>query len=206
MTKEKAQLVADTADTAALAPPKGASPLDTHLLLAEARLGREQARRRLFDHLYSELQKVARRQLNRSVGKPLQTTELVHEAYLKMCQADRLSAGDRAHFFAIAASAMRQILVDRYRRDAAQKRGSAEKAVTLDEAQVALGNSSSVLALDEALSRFEALDGRAAKVVEMKFFAGLTEPDIAAALGVSVRTVSGDWRRARAWLNRELSA
>lgn len=182
------------------------NPHDTHFLLAEARRGEGAARQRLFGHLYDELQRLARRQLQRAMGKPLQTTELVHEAYLKLCQADRLSAGDRAHFFAIAASAMRQILVDRYRREAAQKRGSAEKAVTLDEAVVAIRNGSSVLALDDALKRFEALDPRAAQVVEMKFFAGLTEPAVAEALDISVRTVSGDWRRARAWLNRELSA
>ena len=186
---------------------KGRDPLlDTHLLLAEARRGEGAARQRLFGHLYDELQRVARRQLQRAMGKPLQTTELVHEAYLKLCQADRLSAGDRAHFFAIAASAMRQILVDRYRRDAALKRGAAEKVVTLDEAVLSAHDGSSVLALDEALQRFEELDPRAAKVVEMKFFAGLTEPAIAEALDLSVRTVSGDWRRARAWLGRELAS
>lgn len=186
-------------------PEDGASPEDTHLLLSGARRGDAGARDRLFGHLYGELQRLARGQLRRSRSDHLQTTELVHEAFLKMCRADQLSASNRGHFFAIAASAMRQILVDHYRRGAALKRGAGQ-VETLDEnAPVSGHEGATVLAVDEALSRFVELDERAARVVEMKFFGGLGEPAIAEALGVSVRTVSGDWRRARAWLNRELA-
>ncbi len=183
------------------------SPMDTHLLLSEARSGDDAAKNRLFGHLYGELQKLARVQLRRSSGGSFQTTELVHEAYLKLCSAEQLAAGDRAHFFSIAAGAMRQILVDHFRRNTAAKRGGKEKPVTLDEQSLRRQqDGASVLVIDQALTRFAEIDERAAKVVEMKFFGGLTEEEIAEGLGISQRTVSGDWRRARAWLNRELAA
>ncbi|MEM8931088.1 MAG: ECF-type sigma factor [Acidobacteriota bacterium] len=183
----------------------GPSAIDTHLLLVDAREGSAEAKERLFAHLYGELQRLARSQLRRSRGESLQTTELVHEAYLKLCRADRLSANDRSHFFAIAASAMRQILVDHFRRGATSKRGAA-RPETLDEAVIRWHeDGAAVLAIDEALKHFADLDARAARVVELKFFGGLTEDEIAAALDVSIRTVSGDWRRARAWLHRELT-
>ena len=186
--------------------PGPKSPHDTHLLLQGARDGDETSREQLFAHLYGELQRLAKSQLRRGRGAQLQTTELVHEAFMKLCQADRLSANDRSHFFAIAASAMRQILVDHFRRTASQKRGEG-KNETLDEAILKpAADGAAVLAIDEALSRFAELDARAAHIVELKFFGGMTEPEIAAALDISIRTVSGDWRRARAWLNRELTA
>ena len=179
---------------------------DTHLLLQGARDGDETSREQLFAHLYGELQRLAKSQLRRGRGAQLQTTELVHEAFMKLCQADRLSANDRSHFFAIAASAMRQILVDHFRRAASQKRGE-DRNETLDEAMLKpAADGAAVLAIDEALSRFAELDARAAHIVELKFFGGMTETEIAAALDISIRTVSGDWRRARAWLNRELAA
>lgn len=182
------------------------SPLETHTLLHQAQQGDEQARGRLFSRLYGELQRLARSQLRRAQGDGLQTTELVHEAYLKLCRADRLSAGDRAHFFSIAAGAMRQILVDHFRRVSAAKRGGPDRPVTLEEAELRIRqDGAAVLAIDEALRRFSDLDERAARVVELKFFAGMTETEISEALDISIRTVSGDWRRARAWLNRELS-
>ena len=183
----------------------GYSPLDTNLLLRGARHGDEQAKDKLFAHLYGELQRLARLQLRRAHGQGLQTTELVHEAYLKLCNAERLAAGDRAHFFSIASGAMRQILVDHFRHSSAAKRGGSEKPVTLDEGALSREqDGASVLAIDEALERFATLDERAARVVELKFFGGMTEPEIADALDISIRTISGDWRRARAWLIREL--
>lgn len=185
--------------------PARPSAHDTHLLLEGARGGDGAAREKLFAHLYAELQRLARSQLRRGRSDHLQTTELVHEAYMKLCQAEKLSANDRSHFFAIAASAMRQILVDHFRRAASQKRGEG-KAETLDEAMMLRADDgATVLAIDEALSRFGELDPRAAHIVELKFFGGMTEPEIAGALDISMRTVSGDWRRARAWLNRELA-
>lgn len=185
--------------------PELPSPPQTRTLLLGARRGDAEARQRLFGHLYEALQRLARGQRRRSPSSALQTTELVHEAYLKLCRAERLSPADRSHFFAIAASAMRQVLVDHHRRASAGKRG-AGAAETLDENALAgRQRGATLLAVDAALVRFEALDPRAAKVVELKFFGGCTEEAIAHSLGVSIRTVSGDWRRARAWLNRELA-
>ena len=194
----------DTTLPQAADEPRLPSPPQTRTLLLGARRGDTDARQRLFAHLYDALQGLARGQRRRSPSSGLQTTELVHEAYLKLCRAERLSPADRSHFFAIAASAMRQVLVDHHRRAVAGKRGAGE-AETLDEQALAgQQRGATLLAVDAALVRFEALDPRAAKVVELKFFGGWTEEAIARSLGVSPRTVSGDWRRARAWLNREL--
>lgn len=179
---------------------------DTTLLLRDARRGDESARANLFEHLYGELRGLARGQLRRG-RSGFKTTELVHEAFLKLCKGDGLAAGDRSHFFALAARAMRNILVDHFRRSVAAKRGGTDRPATLDEESVASArNGELVLAIDEALERLGSFDERAAKVVELKFFGGMTEPEIAEALDISVRSVSGDWRRARAWLNRELSS
>lgn len=185
--------------------PAQPSAHDTHLLLEGVRGGDDGAREQLFAHLYGELQRLAHCQLRSSRNDRLQTTELVHEAYMKLCRAEKLHASDRSHFFAIAASAMRQILVDHFRSAVRQKRG--ERPETLDEAMILRADDgATVLAINDALGQFSELDPRAAQIVELKFFGGMSEPEIAAALGLSVRTISGDWRRARAWLNRELSA
>jgi RNA polymerase sigma factor (TIGR02999 family) len=180
---------------------------DTTLLLLAVREGGEPARSALFDRLYGPLRELARRQLRRARGGALQTTELVHEAFLKLCDASALDARDRSHFLAVSARAMRQILVDHFRARSAQKRGGARVPVELSEGSIAIDDRGEVLlALDEALRRLTLVSGRAGRVVELKFFGGMTEPEIAEELEVSVRTVSSEWRRARAWLSRELQA
>jgi RNA polymerase sigma factor (TIGR02999 family) len=179
---------------------------DTTQLLLAARAGDEPAREALFERLYEPLRALAGRQLRRASGGALQTTELVHEAYLKMCDAPRLSARDRAHFLALAARVMRQVLVDHFRAGSAGKRGGGALRVELDEGVIRADDGGGlVLAVDEALGRLTARSERAGRVVELKFFGGLTEPEIAEALEVSVRTVSTEWRKARAWLWLELA-
>lgn len=178
---------------------------ETTELVVRTRRGDEGAREALFERLYEPLRGLARGQLPRQSPRTLDTTELVHEAYLKLVDTDRLSVADRAHFFAVSARVMRQVLVDRFRRREAVKRGGSVAQVPLDEGRLPVGGRGEVLlALDEALGRLAELDPRAGRVVELKFFGGMTEPEIAEALGVSVRTVSGDWRKAKAWLAREL--
>jgi len=180
---------------------------DTTQLLREARQGRDGAQDALFERVYAQLKELAHYQLRRGPGGSLQTTELVHEAYLKLCDADRLAATDRAHFFALSARVMRQILVDHFRQRSAKKRGGPRSPLSLDEGAIPVDDRGEViLAIDEALGRLARSSERAGRVVELKFFGGLTEAEVAMALGVSVRTVSGEWRRARAWLTKELAA
>jgi RNA polymerase sigma factor (TIGR02999 family) len=161
---------------------------------------------RLMPLVYRELQALAQRQLQRErPGHTLHPTALVHEAYLKLNAARGLSATDRAHFLAIAARAMRQVLVEHARRRHAVKRGEGWDRTTLSGVAALLpeggGDTAELLALDAAL---EGLEERQREVVECRFFAGMEEREIAEALGVSVRTVRRDWVRARAWLYREL--
>lgn len=136
---------------------------------------------------------------------PLQPTALVHEAYLRLAQQDLPQINSRTHFFAIAAREMRRMLVDDARAMGAQKRGGARQRVTLNEdAMQGMGRSVDVLALDEALNRLAGIHARQAQVVQMRFFGGLTVPEVAGELDVSVATIEKDWRIARAWLLREL--
>jgi RNA polymerase sigma factor (TIGR02999 family) len=146
---------------------------------------------------------VAHRQLDREGGgHTLQTTALIHEAYLKLATGGAMSATSRAHFLAIAARAMRQVLVDYARRRKAAKRGGGVISVTLgDEAGNSGSSADDLLALDDALDK---LDPRQRQVIECRFFGGMEEQDIAQALGVSERTVRRDWVKARAWLYKEL--
>lgn len=167
----------------------------------------------LFALLYEELRAMAHRQRRRWRGDDtLQTTALVHEAYLKLVDQQRIAAESRAHFLAVASRAMRHILCNYARDRRAQKRGGAVVHVALDtsgaEAALADGSSDSsevLVALDEALRRLEQVDPRQSKVVECRFFGGLTIEETAAALGVSPRTVKRDWVMAQAWLHREMA-
>ncbi len=157
-----------------------------------------------FAAVYETLRTLAHRHLKRSGGNTLNTTALVHEAWLKLDQGEA-DPQNRAHFFAIAATAMRQILIDHARRRRALKRGveSPAPASALDN----IGQESHVeelLAIDAALSRLATLDERLARVVEWRFFGGLSEDEIARALEVDVRTVRRDWRKARAFILNEL--
>jgi RNA polymerase sigma factor (TIGR02999 family) len=162
----------------------------------------------LFPILYDELHTLAHRQLNARAGTvALNTTTVVHEAYLKLQKSTRLSVEGRAHFFALAARTMRQIVTDHARRLRAAKRGGEFVKVTLDEGSIGVKKQAEeLLALDSALQRLEDFDERLARVVECRFFAGLTEEESAAAMGCSVRTVRRHWLRARAWLRIELEA
>jgi RNA polymerase sigma factor (TIGR02999 family) len=162
---------------------------------------------RLFDAIYPELRRIARALLRRErQGHTLQPTELAHDAYLKLVDHTMVLANDRAHFLGIAARAMRQILVDHARRRQAAKRGAAWERVTFhDDLGHGVRQDVELLALDDAMEALARKDSRAARVLELRVFGGLTIEEISQALGVSKRTVDGDWALARLWIARELS-
>jgi RNA polymerase sigma factor (TIGR02999 family) len=171
-------------------------------LLHAAVGGDQEALDRLVPLVYEDLHRLAHRQLGREGGgHTLQTTGLVHEAYMKLA-GGKVNAANRSHFLAIAARAMRQVLVDYARRRKAEKRGSGVAAVTLNDGEQGMEVSTDdLLALDEVLDQ---LEPRQRQVVELRFFGGMEEKDIAEALGISERTVRRDWVKARAWLYRAL--
>jgi RNA polymerase sigma factor (TIGR02999 family) len=174
--------------------------------IRQVHAGEDGALDRLVPLIYDELRLIARRQLGgRRAGQTLDTTGLVHEAYLRFAGQRRPGWQDRAHFFAAAARAMRHILIDYARSRRRQKRGGGQRHVTFDEALAAVETEADrLLAVDEALERLAAEDQRLARVVECRFFAGLSEQETAEALGVSARTVQRAWGEARAWLKREM--
>ncbi|HSJ15544.1 MAG TPA: sigma-70 family RNA polymerase sigma factor [Longimicrobiales bacterium] len=176
-------------------------------LLAELRSGERGALDRVFALVYEELRTHARRQLRQQApGQTLSPTVLVHEVYVKLAHAAPLELDDRRHFFALAARAMRQIIVDHARRALAQKRGAGARAVTIELADVSPATPpADLLALDRALDELAELDERLARTVELRFFAGLSVEETAEAMQVSARTVKRDWRKARAYLLRALS-
>ena len=169
--------------------------------------GDEAALGRLAEHVYPELRLMARRYMkNERQGNSLQTTALVHEVYLRLVDVTKVEWRERAQFFAMAAQMMRRILVDAARARGAHKRGGGALKVNLDEtALLSSAPDRSILALDEALTAFSQVAPRPAKVVELRYFGGLTEEEIVAALKISPRTVRRDWDLAKAWLLRELS-
>jgi RNA polymerase sigma factor (TIGR02999 family) len=177
---------------------------DITALLLAWRGGDQTAFDRLFPAVYEELRAIAHRQLGgERPDHTLGTTGLVHEAYLKLVDQTRAQWEDRAHFFAVAASAMRRILVGYARRHRAAKRRG--KHVSLDDATlVAHERADTLVALDEVLTRLTDVDERLARVVECRFFGGLTEEETAEALGVTARTVRRDWVKAKAWLHQAL--
>jgi RNA polymerase sigma factor (TIGR02999 family) len=177
-------------------------PGEVTLLLGALQAGDRAALDRVLPRVYDELRALARSQLRRQPGATLEATALVHEAYVKLGRSGALNAVSRSHFLAIAASAMRQVLIDRARAARSQKRGGGAAAVTLsDQAPAAAVRADELLALDEALAT---LEPRQRLVVECRFFAGMEEREIAEALGVSERTVRREWVRARAWLYARL--
>jgi RNA polymerase sigma factor (TIGR02999 family) len=182
------------------------SPPDLTDLLMKAGAGDREALDRVFPEVYEELRQIAHRQLRREAdGHTLGTTALVHEAYLRMIDQTRASWRDRAHFLAVAATAMRRILVDYARRHRAAKRGGPRVAVSLDSLQLAIDDRADLLiALDDALTQLVALDERQARVVECRFFGGLNEVETAEALGIGLRTAKRDWAKARSWLYQEI--
>lgn len=176
------------------------------------RAGTPNAMEQLVPLVYEQLTQMAHRQLRlESTGHTLSTTGVVHEAYLRLVDQTRVQWADRAHFFAVAAQAMRRVLVDHARRHRAARRGGPQRrTISLDEfeedaATLTAGDRADVLvALDDALRRLAALDARQASVVEFRFFGGMTAAETAEALGVTSRTVERDWVKARGWLHEEM--
>jgi RNA polymerase sigma-70 factor (ECF subfamily) len=189
------------------ATPMAESPPNqiTQLLLAWSE-GDDEAYKTLVPLVYEQLHRLAERHMRRErPGHTLQTTALVHELYMRLPGTKNLSWQNRAHFFAVSARMMRRILIDVARSKQNLKHGGGAMQVTLDEA-LAVSSEPSVdlIALDEALNRLTALHSRQAEIVEMRYFGGLREEEIAEVLKVSLRTVQQDWRLARLWLYREL--
>jgi RNA polymerase sigma-70 factor, ECF subfamily len=168
--------------------------------------GDETALEKLVPLVYQELHRLASRYMRgERSGHLLQTTALVNEAYLRLYETDRIHWQDRNHFYAVAARAMRRVLVD-FARARKQHKRKGGRQVSLDEAlTIGSDRSADIVALDDALTTLAKLHQRQSQIVELRFFGGLTEPDIARVLGVSPRTVSSEWRLARSWLLRELN-
>ena len=186
-----------------------AAPLAGEDVLAALRSGRRDSLDRVVALVYQELRVIAHHRLNRHrmPGKgdgTLATTALVNEAYLKLVDQAQARWRDRAHFLALATVAMRHILIDRAKARIAQKRGGERKAVTLEEALLADDAPEALLDINDALDRVAEVDPRLARVVECRFFGGLSDPEIAEALGVTTRTVQRDWGKARMLLRRFL--
>jgi RNA polymerase sigma factor (TIGR02999 family) len=161
---------------------------------------------RLLPLVYGQMKRIAANQLqSERPDHTLSATALVHEAYIKLVNQDRVSWQSRAHFFALASQAMRRILVSYARQRLAGKRGGGYAHVTLNEELVpGVVRAGQVIELDEALDKLKALNERQSKIVELRFFGGLSEEEVAEAVGVSIPTVKRDWRFAKAWLTREL--
>lgn len=177
-------------------------------LVTDAAHGSRAAVDELVPLIYDELRRIAHRRLRaEQTGHTLDTTGLVHEAYLRLVGSEHLEFESRAHFLAVAAQCMRHVLIDSALRRKAQKRGAGHRPLSLDAAPVvAETRSEELIALDEALGRLGAIDPRQSRVVECRFFGGMNIEETAAALDTSPATVKRDWALARAWLNRELHA
>ena len=183
------------------------SPSKVTQLLHDWSDGDREALDKLIPIVYEELRRQAARYLRRErPGHTLQTTALIHEAYLRLIDQKNVRWQNRAHFFAIAAQLMRRILVDHARGRQAAKRGGSDIKLPLEEAMIGSeGRGVDLVALDEALERLASIDPQQSRVVELKFFSGLSVEETAEVLGVSQRTVKRDWNVAKAWLRREIS-
>jgi RNA polymerase sigma-70 factor, ECF subfamily len=179
---------------------------DVTLLLSELATGNQAAEEKLLPLVYNELKRLARSYMRKErQDHTLQTTALVHEAYLKLVKQQDVNWQGRSHFFGIAAQLMRRILIDHARSRLREKRGGHQEAVTLDQALVfSPERSEELLKLDEALERLSQLDVRQGRIVELRFFAGLTVDETAECLRISPKTVKRDWSVAKAWLHAEL--
>ena len=177
----------------------------TQLLIAW-RNGEAKALDDLMPLVHRELKRIARNFMRRqNAGHTLQTTALVNEAFVRLVDSDKVNWQDRSHFFAISAQLMRRVLVDAARRKNSEKRGGARVRVTLaDELSSTDEDQVDVVAIDDALKRLAQLNQRQCQIVELRYFGGLTEDEIAETLNISPRTVRRDWNLARAWLYREL--
>ena len=187
------------------------SDRDITRILSRAEHGDTDAVHQLLPLVYDELRKLAAQRLaQEKAGQTLQATALVHEAYVRLVDVEQAQQWNgRGHFFAAAAEAMRRILVERARRRHRVKHGEGRMRIELDDEVAAKADEASqdeLLAIDEALSRLEAADPRAAALVKLRFFAGLTMPQVAEALGIPLRTAEREWTYARAWLHRAMAA
>ena len=183
------------------------SPHEITQLLEDWSNGNQAALDKLYPLVYDELRRMARRYMIRErKDHTLQTTALINEAYLRLVAQRHVHWQNRAHFFAISAQIMRRILIDHARRHNYAKRGAGGQKISLDETAVLARNrASELLLLDEALHSLEEIDPRRSRVVELRFFGGLDNNEIAAVLKISANTVTRDWNLARAWLYQELS-
>jgi RNA polymerase sigma factor (TIGR02999 family) len=186
----------------------GSGKPDVTQLLSEWQRGDQAAFDRLVPLVYDELRRIARARLRTERdGHTLQTTALVHEAYVRLVDLDRMTLRNRTHFFAMASRLMRQILVDHARRKLANKRGGSAELVSLSNVEPHASTATiDVLALDEALTRLVSFDSRLSQVVELRFFGGLSIAETAMALDVSPATVERDWVVAKAWLHQRMSS
>ncbi len=182
-------------------------PIDVSRVLMEIAAGKADATERLMPLVYDQLRQIAQRLLRHEApGHTLQPTALVNECFLRLAGKNEIDWQGKTHFFAIGAKVMRRILVNHARARKTKKRGGEQCRIPLaDELCVSNRNDEDVLAIEEALTKLEHLDERQAKVVELRFYGGLTVDEVAEALGVSKRTVESDWTMVRAWLRRELS-
>lgn len=180
-------------------------PADVTRMLHRLGGGDEGAMEELMPAVYGELRRLARRQLSAG-GRALDTTALVHEAFLKLSASSSQEWVDRCHFFAVAATAMRQILVDHARQRGASKRGGGWKQVDFDRVELDVEDQTQlVVDIDDALRKLSRIDPRLTRVVECRFFADMNLEETSVALGVNEKTVRRDWIKARAWLHRELA-
>ena len=184
-----------------------AAPQEVSQLLVQWRNGDQQALDTLMPLVYDELRRIAGRYMKRERAEhTLQTTALVNEAYLRMVDQKNVDWQNRAHFFAVAASVMRHLLVDHARARGRIRRGADPQQVSLDEAAlISEQRGEEMIALDEALTKLAAIDARKVKIVELRYFSGLSAEETATVLGVSEITVKREWLKAKAWLYRELS-
>ena len=176
-------------------------------LLAEWREGNQSALDELYPLVYDELHRLARRYMSRErKGHTLQTTALINEAYVRLVDQKNVQWANRSHFFAISAQIMRRILIDHARRHAYAKRGGGARPVSLEEAATVVPDQSEeLLRLDEALKSLAEMDPRRSQVVELRYFGGLNNEEIAGVLHISENTVTRDWNMARAWLYQQLT-
>ena len=182
------------------------NPNDVTLVLKQLQAGDKSAYERLLSVVYDELRSLARSYIkHQNPGHTLEPTALVHEAYLKLVQQDNPNYEGRVHFFAVAAKAMRQLLIDHARKKNAAKRGEGWERITLSEIHNDRTQDIDVLDLDEALTELATLDAQHASIVELRFFGGLTIEETAQELGVSTSTIEREWRAAKAWLSGRLS-
>lgn len=180
---------------------------DATQLLIDGRQGHKEALDQLMPLVHDELREIAHRLLQkRPAGHMLTTTALVHEAYLKLIDQSRVEWTDQAHFQALSARVMRQILIDYFRKQTAEKRGGEAPTLSLEEGRIPVDQrGETLLALDEALARLSEQDPRKGQIVMYQFYGGMTQRAIADVLDVSTRTIRREWRKARAWLARELT-